>query len=206
MTKARIPPVPSAQTGSPSRHTAIAAASFVLAIFGHLVGSHPALAEDLSRFFGSYVGRATVEDPETGAQQLRDLDIVISPYREDGLQIDWVTVGLVDGRRDLPGVKRWSQTALFTPSDDQDFMVDVGENSLFKERGDMEVIAGDPVRWTRIEDDTLHACSFVVLEDGRYELQIYQRMLTETGMDILFERIVDGEVVRRVEGTTARAG
>ena len=156
--------------------------------------------------FGSFVGKATVLDLKTGAEQQRDLDIVVSAYGKDGLKIDWITVGLVDGRRDVPGVKRWSQTALFKPLEDKNFMVEVGENSLFKERGDMEVIKGDPVRWTRIEDDTLHACSFVVLEDGRYELQIYQRILTESGMDILFERIVDGEVIRRVSGSTVRAG
>ena len=165
-----------------------------------------AVADDLSRFFGSYVGRAVVEDLRTGKEQTRDIDIVVSPYRKDGLKIDWITVGLVDGRRDVPGVKRWSQTALFKPSENANFMVEVGESSLFKERDDMEVIKGDPVRWTRIEDNTLHACSFVVLEDGRYELQVYQRILTEEGMDILFERIVDGDVVRRVSGSTVRAG
>ncbi len=164
-----------------------------------------AFADDLSRFFGSFVGKATVENLTTGKVQQRDLDIVVSPYRRHGLKIDWITVGLVDGRRDVPGVKRWSQTALFQPSDKASFMVEVGEGSLFKERGDMEVIKGDPVRWTRIEDNVLHACSFVVLEDGRYELQVYQRIFTETGMDILFERIVDGDVIRRVSGSTVRA-
>lgn len=180
--------------------------TLVLVLLTLSAGLQSARAEDLARFFGSYVGRATVDDPKTGTQQLRDLDIVISPYRSHGLQIDWVTVGLVDGKRDVVGVKRWSQTALFEPSEDQEFMVETGESSLFKERGQMEIIEGDPVRWTRVGDKTLYACSFVVLEDGRYELQIYQRILTETGMDILFERIVDGEVIRRVSGTTVRAG
>lgn len=181
----------------------LAALSMFVMLSAH---SRIAIAQDLSRFFGSYVGRAVVENLTTGAEQERDIDIVVSPYRKDGLKIDWITVGLVDGRRDVPGVKRWSQTALFSPSENTDFMVEVGEKSLFKERDDMEVIKGDPVRWTRVEDNILHACSFVVLEDGRYELQVYQRILTENGMDILFERIVDGEVVRRVSGSTVRAG
>jgi hypothetical protein len=188
--------------GRPARRLVILG---VLALLGLLSSPERGLAEDLSRFFGSYVGSATVEDVKTGAEQQRDIDIVVSPYRRAGLQITWITVGLVDGRRDVPGVKRWSQTALFQPADDQRFMVEVGEGSLFKERDDMEVIKGDPVRWTRVEDDTLHAFSFVVLDDGRYELQVYQRILTEIGMDILFERIVDGEVIRRVTGRTARA-
>ena len=165
-----------------------------------------AQANDLSPFLGSYVGRATVEDLVTGERQQRDLDITVVPYKKHGLRIDWVTVGLVDGRRDVPGVKRWSQTALFQPGDDNDFMVEVGENDVFREREATVPIEGDPVRWTRVDGRVLLTFSFMVLEDGRYELQRYQRILTDIGMDIRFERIVDGEIVRRVTGKTARAG
>ena len=161
-------------------------------------------ANELSAFLGSYVGRATVEDLTTGEQHQRDLDIVVVPHRNDGLRIDWITVSLVDGRRDVPGVRRWSQTARFGPSPDNDFMTEVGNSNVFRERQAPVAIKGDPIRWTRIDDDVLHTCSFVVLEDGRYELQVYQRILTDIGMDIHFERIVDGEVVRRVTGRTAR--
>lgn len=163
-------------------------------------------ADDLSPFLGSYVGRATVEDLTTGEQHQRDLDIVVVPYRKHGLRIDWITVGLVDGRRDVPGVKRWSQTVQFEPAAGNGFMVEVGESDLFQESRATVPIEGDPVRWTRVDGNTLHTCSFLVLEDGRYELQFYQRILTDIGMDIRFERIVDGEVVRRVTGQTARAG
>ena len=163
-------------------------------------------ANDLSQFHGSYVGHATVEDLTTGEQRQRDLDIVVVPHRKHGLRIDWVTVGLVDGRRDVPGVKRWSQTALFEPTAGDGFMVEVGESDLFHESRETVPIQGDPIRWTRIDGDALHTCSFVVLEDGRYELQVYQRILTDIGMNIHFERIVDGEVIRRVTGQTARAG
>ncbi len=165
-----------------------------------------ALANDLSQFLGTYVGQAIVDDLTTGEQRQRDIDIVVMPHRKDGLRIDWTTVGLVDGRRDVPGVERWSQTALFEPAADNDFMVEASKNDLFRERQATVPVAGDPVRWTRIDGNVLHTCSFVVLEDGRYELQLYQRILTEIGMDIHFERIVDGKLVRRVTGRTARAG
>jgi hypothetical protein len=172
-------------------------------LIGH---GQAAWAEDLARFVGTYVGQATVEDLASGERQQRDLDIVVVPYREHGLRIDWITVGLVDGRRDLPGVKRWSQTALFQPAADHDFLVEVGAVDLFSERRETAPIEGDPVRWTSVDGNVLKTNSFMVLEDGRYELQVYQRILTEIGMDISFERIVDGETVRRVTGSTARAG
>ncbi len=177
-----------------------------VAILAIVAVSGAAVAEDLSRFYGTYVGRASAENLVTGAKEERDIDIVIAPFGDDGLRIDWITVGLVDGRRDLPGVRRRAQTALFKPSPDQNFLIEAEERNVFRERDEIEVIKGDPVRWTWVDDDTLHVCTFVVLEDGRYELQIYQRILTEAGMDILFERIVDGETIRRVTGKTVRAG
>ncbi len=190
-----------------STTTAVAIIRVALTVV--LLASHglwqAAGANDLSRFVGTYVGQAVVDDLTTGEQRERHLDIVVMPHRDQGLRIDWTTVGLVDGRRDVPGVERWSQTALFEPADDNDFMVEASRSDLFRERQETVPIAGDPVRWTRVDGDVLHTCSFVVLEDGRYELQVYQRILTEIGMDIRFERIVDGELVRRVTGRTARA-
>ena len=167
--------------------------------------SKGAFAFDRQPFVGSYVGKATAEDLATGERQERDLDSMVMPHGEDGLRIEWNTVGLVDGQRDVPGVKRWSQTVLFEPSAKMDFMLEVNEGSVFEEREELTPQDGDPVRWTRANDKTLYTMSFMILEDGRYELQVYRRVLTDIGMDIHFESIVDGDVIRRVVGKTVRA-
>jgi hypothetical protein len=164
-----------------------------------------AAAPDLEPFFGAYVGVAEVEDPKSGDVRQRDMDIVIEPYREDGFMIHWVNVTLVNGRRDLPGVERRIQTALFEKADDRDMYVEVGENSPFREREETLPMRGDPVRWASIDGNTMHVYAFVVTEDGAYELQIYDRVLTDKGIDIKFQRIVDDELLRRIVGTTARA-
>jgi hypothetical protein len=44
-----------------------------------------------------------------------------------------------------------------------------------------------------------------VLEDGRYELQVYDRILTDIGLDIVYQRFDDGELVRQIKGKTVRA-
>ncbi len=164
----------------------------------------PAAADSLASFFGTYVGTAQVEDTATGATEERDMDIVIEPFHRDGFQVHWINVSLVDGRRDLPGVKRRVQEALFEPAEDHDFYIEVDEDNPFRETEGTQPMRGDPVRWAKIDADHMQVCSFVVLEDGRYELQVYDRLLTDTGMGIKFQRIVDGEVVRRVTGTTVR--
>ena len=172
-----------------------------------LLGGGPLQAGvgDLTPFFGAYVGVAEVQDLPSGDTRQRDMDIVIQPYREDGFMIQWVNVTLVDGRRDLPGVERRVQTALFEKAEDRNMYVEVTENSPFREREETHPMRGDPVRWASIDGNTLHVYAFVVTEDGAYELQIYDRVLTDKGIGIKFQRIVDDEVLRRIVGTTARA-
>jgi hypothetical protein len=160
---------------------------------------------DLTPFFGAYVGVAEVQDLPSGDTRQRDMDIVIQPYQEDGFMIQWVNVTLVDGRRDVPGVERRVQRVLFEPADERNFYVEVEEGSPFREREETRPMRGDPVRWASLDGDRLHVYAFVVGEDGTYELQVYDRVLTDKGIDIDFQRIVDDVVVRRISGTTARA-
>jgi hypothetical protein len=132
------------------------------------------------------------------------MDIVIEPYNEGGFRIHWVNVSLVDGKRAVPGVERRVQTVLFEPAKDAGFFVEVAENNPFRERQETRPMRGDPVRWASLDDQGLHVYSFVVLEDGRYELQIYNRVLTDVGLDIVFRRFDDGELVRQIKGSTVR--
>jgi hypothetical protein len=170
-----------------------------------LVAPAAKAAVSLEPFFGAYVGVAEVSDVRGGDVGERDMDIVIEPYKQGGFRIHWVNVSLVDGKRAVPGVERRVQTVLFEPAPDRGFFVEVAESSPFRERGEMQPMRGDPVRWASLDEQGLHVYSFMVLEDGRYEFQIYDRTLTDIGLDIRFQRIVDGELVREVIGTTARA-
>jgi hypothetical protein len=184
-----------------------AAAALIVLVAGLLPAGAPpqAAAGDLEPFFGAYVGVAEVEDLRTGETRQRDMDIVIQPYHQDGFMIQWVNVTLVDGRRDLPGVERRIQEVRFEPADGRDLYIEVEADNPFREREEILPLHGDPVRWASLQDGRLHVYAFVVAEDGTYELQIYDRVLTDQGIDIEFQRIVDGQVVRRISGRTVRA-
>ena len=189
----------------PGRAAAGAAAALLIALTAILTASAGARAASLEPFFGTYVGVAEVKDFADGDVRQRDMDIVIEPYKRGGFKIQWVNVALVDGKRAVPGVERRVQTVLFEPAEDRGFFVEVAEDNPFRERDETRPMRGDPVRWASLDDQGLHVYSFVVLEDGRYELQVYDRTLTDIGLDIRFQRIVDSELVREVTGTTARA-
>jgi hypothetical protein len=172
----------------------------LLAVAG-LAGGEAAAAE-LGDFFGTYVGNAQeLDDTEPMA---RDMDIVIEPFHDEGFQIHWITVTKVNGRRDVPGVDRTLQSVFFEPAEDDDFFVEVEADNPFREHEAKTPMSGHAVRWASIEDDMLNVYSFVVLEDGRYELQIYNRALTDVGLDIMFRRFDDGELVRQIKGSTVR--
>jgi hypothetical protein len=165
-------------------------------------GSGRGLAAELSDFFGTFVGNA--QEIEDSDPMSRDMDIVIGPFHDDGFQINWITVTKVDGRRDVPGVARTVQSVFFEPAADRNFFVEVEADNPFREREEMVPMSGHAVRWASLDGDTLRVYSFVVLEDGRYELQIYNRTLTEVGLDIVFRRFDDGELARQVKGRTVR--
>jgi hypothetical protein len=191
------------ETDVPGSEPRLAAAAALIALM--LASPAGARAASLEPLFGTYVGVAEVEDIAQGDVRQRDMDIVIEPYKQGGFRIQWVNVTLVDGKRAAPGVERRVQTVLFEPAPDRGFFVEAAENNPFREREETRPMRGDPVRWASLDDQGLHVYSFVVLEDGRYELQVYDRTLTDIGLDIRFQRIVDGAVVRQITGTTARA-
>jgi hypothetical protein len=171
-----------------------------------LLAAGGARAATLAEFFGSYVGTAEVIEPERGLIERRDMDIVVAPWRQGGFHITWTSVSLVDGRRDVQGVRRRVEEVIFQPAGrGRSHFVAVSPPSVFREAEAMVPMRGDPVRWAVLDGESLIVYSFVVLEDGRYELQVYDRRRTGIGIDIAFERIVDGVVARRVAGRTVRA-
>lgn len=168
-------------------------------------GPSAARTDDLAPLLGTFVGRAEETDLTQGTKEERDIDIVVSRHGKEGLKIAWTNVTLVDGRRDLPGVKRRSDQVTLTPAAGRDFHLASPGYDPFHERARPDPLKGDPLRWAVIGGDGIETYSFQILEDGRYELQTYSRRATPTGMTLGFARVLDGEVVRRMTGRAVRA-
>jgi hypothetical protein len=154
---------------------------------------------------GAYVGRAHDVDLRTGEKLERDIDIVIEPVEGGGLRVTWTNVTLVDGRRDVPGVKRRSDEMLLTPAPDRDFFLAGTGYDPFQAKQEVDPHRGDALRWGVRNGNTVVAYSFAILEDGRYELQTYERRLVEDRLALSFERVVDGTVTRKMTGHAVRA-
>lgn len=165
-------------------------------------------APKLKRFFGSYVGRAeetVIEGAAATIKELRDIDLVAKPDGKGGLALEWTNVTLVDGRRDVPGVKRRADELRLIPARDRGFYLARTPYDPFTESQPADFLAGDPLRWATVEGDQIRVHSLVVLDDGRYELQTYTRSLTPDGIDLEWRRLIDGEPVREMTGHAVRA-
>lgn len=159
--------------------------------------------EPYTPFLGTYVGRAETNDLADDAErEVRDLDVTIREA-DDGFLIESITVNH-NGDRLSPNVSRRSSAMTFTESDmdpvyQRDFARDV-----FATRSELDVVAGDPLQWARIEGDTLLVYSFALEDEGAYELQTYRRTLDATGLALEFDSEVDGVPQRRVSGQLIR--
>ena len=77
-----------------------------LACAATVLAARTAVADTIDPFVGSYVGTAQVLGPDGEVTEERDMDITITKETGGGFRIVWINVTLIDGRRDVPGVRR----------------------------------------------------------------------------------------------------
>jgi len=180
----------------------------VAAIVGMLAAPAGALGADpvppLKDLMGVYLGRATAKDHDTSATEERDIDVEMSAFERTGFRIRWVNVTLVDGRRNVPGVKRRVSELAFRPAKGGRYFVEAPAVNVFAEREEVAPLGGDPVRWAVLDAAGLHIYAFFILPDGRYELQTYSRRRAGTGLDLHYERVVDGKLTRSIDGRAVK--
>ncbi|MEO1017654.1 MAG: hypothetical protein AAFY56_08165 [Pseudomonadota bacterium] len=159
----------------------------------------------LPSIFGTYVGYADVIDEEGQSAEQRETDTILEAYDNNGVRIRWINVTMKDGRRDWDGVTRRVSEVGFVPSDYGDFLVRGAAYDPFKAKQDFRPYHGSPVQWALLDTEGLHVYSFVIEDDGQFELQRYSRDPDDGGLRLEFERFDDGDVKRRIEGHAVRA-
>jgi hypothetical protein len=160
--------------------------AFVLSagVFGAL----PSLAEtsSIAPFFGQYRGQ-TIKQGD-GEIAKRDLDVSIEPDG-DYFKIIWSTVTRYpDGE-----VKRKSYAISFAPTKRADIYHSAMRTDMFGNRVPLDPLSGDPFVWCRVAGRTLTVYALLIDDTGSYDLQVYDRTLTDKGLDLRFTRIREGD-------------
>ena len=171
----------------------IAITLFVAAAFAAV----PAQATNrpISDFFGSYVGRS-ISVVGAGLSE-RDLNVVIKKHKKGGFTLDWTTVT----RKADGSVKSKKYSINFAPTKRKGIYASAMRNNVFGGTVPLDPLQGDPYFWAGIDGDTLTVHALMIMDDGGYEMQIYERTLSADGLLLKFSRNRDGVLARSVTGT-----
>jgi len=171
-----------------------------------LLAGAGAVATELDEFFGRYVGDGRLHDLETGEVEERDVLTSIEPYGEGGFAVRWSSVVRVTGRRDVPGVRHVVRALAFEPAGDGDYYPRAPDYDPFRRRERLEPMAGHALAWATVDGEGLDIYVFAVTVDGVAELQRHRRVLTESGLRLVYTGLVDGVVVSTGSGRMVRVG
>jgi hypothetical protein len=161
----------------------------------------PAPEVGIEAFFGTFEGRGTgsAESQATA----RDLSVAIEPAANKGFVVSWSTAVRAPGGQ---AEKRKAYTITFQPTQRPGIYSSAMRANVFGERVPMDPFKGDPFVWARLSGRTLSVYALIILADGGYDLQIYDRTLTPTGLDLVFSRWVDRQQVTGLTASLVRKG
>jgi hypothetical protein len=168
---------------------------WIVAAAGAAAAAEPqAKIED---FYGTYEGH-TIASNDEGLTK-RDLGLVIKP-NSDGFSITWTTV--TQGRSG--DSKRKTYSIDFEATRKPNIYSSAMRKDMFGNRTPLDPLKGDPFVWATIRGKTLVVYSLLLTDEGGYELQTYERTLSNDGLHLEFSRIREGLHLKYITGTLVR--
>lgn len=158
-----------------------------------LAGPASSAEASIKAFYGKYTGQAVTSGEDEVSK--RDLSIHIKPAGKGRFTIDWVTF-----TRSASG-KRKEYTITFKPSERENVFASAMKKNLFGKSVPLDPLKGEPYVWARVHGRTLTVNALIITDDGGYEMQVYDRTLTEDGMDLKFFRVRDGKTLKLITGS-----
>jgi hypothetical protein len=151
----------------------------------------------IERFFGDYTGRSIQSSPGQGLEA-RDLDVKISGHGKSFV-VDWTTVIY---RAQKPTRKTYSVE--FVPTDRDGIFASAMHRDVFGHQEPLDPLKGEPYVWARLSGDTLTIFALLITDEGGYEIQTYDRTLTNDGLELRYTRDRDGKTLPPVTGSLKR--
>ncbi|GAB5438519.1 hypothetical protein [Falsiruegeria mediterranea] len=144
-------------------------------------------------FVGEYKGSAEVINAD-GSSTPRDMSVEIGETK-DGFNVTWSsTTYKPDGR-----TKEKSYSVDFLPTDRAGVFSAAMKRNVFGHATQLDPMKGEPYVWGQIVSDTLTVYNLFIDATGGYELQQFDRTITEGGLMLAFSRLSNGKEARTVE-------
>lgn len=158
-----------------------------------LSGAASANSTLIEPFVGEYKGSAEVVNSD-GSSAPRDMSVEVSETN-DGFNVTWSSTSYKpDGR-----TKEKSYSVDFLPSDRAGVFSAAMKRNVFGHAVQLDPMKGEPYVWGQIVGDTLTVYNLFIDATGGYELQQFDRTLTEGGLMLEFSRLSNGVQARTVE-------
>jgi hypothetical protein len=111
---------------------------------------------------------------------------------DKGFEVNWKTIRhKSDGR-----IKESEYTIGFVPTQRDGIYSSTMRVNVFGNPVPLDPMKGDPYVWGRISGDTLTVFSLLIDKEGGYEMQQYNRTLTEGGLILKYLRIRNGDKLK----------
>lgn len=152
----------------------------------------------ISDYYGSYIGQSV--SINGAGLSARDLSVTIKPTKE-GFNLSWVTVV---HRQDKKSSRK-SYSIDFTKTPRQGIWGSAMRRDAFGGRRPVDPLREDvPFVWATLKGATLTVNALLIIQDGGYELQTYERTLIKEGMKLTFTRLRNGERLKQITGVMSR--
>lgn len=157
-------------------------------------------------FFGSWRG-IEISAPAGLEFQANDLDVAIERY-DRGFHMRWTTLDRSGSEADFtaqPAEAGFSETErpgvyAYDPGGGSLF------SSLFAAPASGNPLEGETLLWARLGEAALVVYSLSIDPDGGFDLNRYERTLSDDGMVVNYQRRIEGREPLRIEGRLERAG
>ncbi|MBK8908940.1 MAG: hypothetical protein IPM60_13850 [Rhodospirillales bacterium] len=170
-----------------------------IGVYGASGASADEQQAQIADFYGSYEGATAADDAADASR--RDLGVVIRPTN-NGFNVTWST----STRETDRGPARKTYSIDFTRSGREGVFASAMRKDLFGNPVPLDPFKGDPFVWAALRGKTLTVYALLIMEDAGYELQTYDRTLTDEGLHLEFSRIREGLHLKYVTGTLVRTG
>lgn len=162
----------------------------------------PVFAADkpISAFLGRYIGKTLTQSDKDVT--IRDLDVKIEKAKNGGFTVDWSTTTY---RADKTK-KKSNFKVTFQDTRREGVFGSAMRRNKFGRAIPLDPLKGEPYVWSRIEGDTLTVNMMIITGAGSYEIQTYDRTLTDEGLDLRFFRVRDGKSLKEIKAKLTRVG
>jgi hypothetical protein len=148
-------------------------------------------ADDFQPFLGDFTGQVVFAGPAGFAK--RDLEVSIRRER-GGFSLKWTTIS----QKSSGKLKRAEHFVAFAPAKRPGFYAATDRITRLGARVPIDPLAGDPQVWAKISGTTMTVYAVLITDDGKHEVQTYERTLVPGGMELKFNRVRDGKPLKAI--------